>query len=130
MSYLDGKITKEDLRAPYTEKQWIEFQGKLANTLANTALCGEDIANDTTAKDMVAKFINDELLKADLSILGDTLKFAHMDIIADGQTKTYPIIHRYHGHHVKMVYYFYKDKETSEYKVGTLEVNPSKIIIS
>ena len=132
MAYQDGKITKQSLLIPFSEKQWIEYQERLSMILSEKALSGDQLSKNGDFREKIINYVEKNL--QDPKIVeeriknGETYKIAMMDIKTNEGTTTYPIINFYRGHHVYKTEYFYVKEGTVE--VGTVDVveKPSIIV--
>lgn len=114
-------ILKKPGIIPYTEKQFITYQKRLAaNLISHHALNCEQVAIDTEAKNYIANIVKGfQDSESALNQLRKSIRFAHMEI-DDGYLKKtlYPIIHIYNGHYIEKSVFFYK--KNMEY--GYIEV--------
>lgn len=129
-----GSELKGAGRIPYTEKHWNEFKQKMAHTLREDALTGDEIFSDTEAKNYIVNYMEKSILteksENERLIMNINIRLAHMTIETATGPKVYPIILEYKGHHLMKVSYFYRNKQdSSKIEMGTLEVVPSSIIL-
>ena len=119
-------------KIPFRKETWDEFKKVLNEMLTHQALSADDIYNDIDAKNFIIQYVDENILseKSDNErlILNINIRLAHISIDTVSGTKTFPVINEYHGHHLKSVSYFYKNKENNKINIRTIEIKNNKII--
>ena len=100
-------------KIPYTKKVWDEYKERLAHTLRNRALDGDQIFKDPKAKAYILSYMETELMsekkETERLILNINIRLVHMDIETSSGKRTFPLVNEYKGHHLMRTYYFHKD---------------------
>lgn len=120
-------------RIPYTENIWNEYKKRLAITLRERALDGDQIFNDPIAKEYIVSYMEKELINekkdAERIILNTNIRLVHMDIETNSGTRTFPLVNEYKGHHLMKTYYFHKEDD-GKIVMECVEVNSKPLIIT
>lgn len=120
-------------KIPYTKKVWDEYKERLAYTLRERALDGEQIFNDPVAKAFILSYMEKELIneKKDTErlILNLNIRLVHMEIETTSGKRVFPVVNEYKGHHLMKTYYFHKEDD-GKIIMDCVEVNPKPLIIT
>lgn len=120
-------------KIPYSEKTWNEYKERLARTLRERALDGDQIFKDPAAKAYIVSYMEQELVneKKDTErlILNINIRLVHMDIETSSGKRTFPLINEYKGHHLMKTYYFHKN-DNGEIRMECVEVNQKPLILT
>ena len=94
-------------------QQWNEFKQKMAHTLREDALTGDEIFSDTEAKNYIVNYMEKSILteksENERLIMNINIRLAHMTIETATGPKVYPIILEYKGHHLMKVSFIKKN---------------------
>lgn len=120
-------------KIPYTKKVWDDYKERLAYTLRERALDGEQIFNDPVAKAFILSYMEKELIneKKDTErlILNLNIRLVHMEIETTSGKRVFPVVNEYKGHHLMKTYYFHKEDD-GKIIMDCVEVNPKPLIIT